>query len=366
MSTLQQLLEKPGLDHVDLVALLSIISEEDTQAILEKAYQIKTTGVGRKVYLRGLIELTNECAKNCFYCGIRAANHKTERYTLSEEEMLTAAQFAHANGFGSLVIQTGELTGNSFASLIENLLLKIHQRTQNELTLTLSCGEQKAGVYRRWKKAGASRYLLRVESTNRNLYESIHPKNKQHSFDKRMEALWLLQQEGFQVGTGVMIGLPGQNLHDLANDLLFFKSFSIDMVGMGPYIEHADTPLFQHKDLLWPAAERFRLSLLMIALARILMPEINIAASTALETLHSAGRQKGIMAGANIVMPNLTPVDSRKKYLLYNNKPNLAKDAALSASSLNEAITALGEEIGFNQAGNSAHFLRRRKNSFLS
>ncbi len=168
-----------------------------------------------------------------------------------------------------------------------------------------------------------------------------------------------MRQEGYQVGTGVMIGLPGQTLADLADDLLFFKTLDIDMVGMGPYIEHPDIPLSAEDKLLWPSNERFRMGLLMIALLRISMPWINIAASTALETLDPLGRQKGILAGANVVMPNLTPVINRKKYLLYDNKPNLDKDPALSTGSLSKVINEIGESIQLYKAGSSLHFLRR-------
>jgi biotin synthase len=361
LETVRQILEKTVLDRNDLVTLLSVKSTEATNLILEKGYYVKCEGVGKKVYLRGLIELSNKCAKDCFYCGIRASNASVDRYSLSEEEVLQAADFAWKNGFGSLVIQTGEVSGKRFVDMLERLLIKIHEQTNHELTITLSCGEMPLDVYLRWKNAGAERYLLRIESSNRDLYYKIHPKNKKHSFENRIEGLKNLQKAGFQVGTGVMIGLPGQSIEDLADDLLFFKTIDIDMIGMGPYIEHAETPLYALKDQLWPASERFLISLLMLALARILMPDINLASSTALETLDPLGRQKGLLAGANVVMPNLTPVNSRKKYQLYNNKPNLDKDAALSAVSLQKVIEVIGEEIAFREAGNSKHFHLRTK-----
>ena len=157
-----------------------------------------------------------------------------------------------------------------------------------------------------------------------------------------------------------MIGLPGQTIENLADDLLFFKSRDLDMIGMGPYIEHAETPLYDRRNLLWSTAERFRMSLLMIASLRLLMPDINIASSTALETLDPLGRQSGLLAGANVVMPNLTPVTNRIDYMLYDNKPNLDKDPALSTSSLNEAIEAIGEKICYFEPGNSQHYLKRQ------
>lgn len=359
LTTIHKILTQETLSKSDLVTLLSVKSPEATRMILDKAYQVKTETVGRKVYLRGLIELTNICAKNCLYCGIRAANTKVERYTLSTDEVLQAAEFAWKNGFGSLVIQTGEQVSKAFTNTVEDLLVRIHEKTNHELTITLSCGEQDLEVYKRWKNAGADRFLLRIETTNRALYYKIHPQDENHSFEKRIEALKNLQLAGFQAGTGVMIGLPEQTIEDLADDLIFFKTMDIDMIGMGPFIEHADTPLYDKTHLLWPADERFRISLLMLSLARITMPDINLASSTALETLDSLGRQKGLLAGANVVMPNLTPVTSRKKYLLYNNKPNLDKDAALSADTLQKIIAEIGEVIGFNEAGSSLHFKNR-------
>lgn len=354
-----ELLEKSKYTFSDLVELLSVTSAEETQLILDKGLQVKAAHPGRKVYLRGLIELSNVCSKNCFYCGIRGSNHHVERYTLNDEEVLHAADFAWQKGFGSLVIQTGERKSVAFTKLIARLLKEIHQHTQNELTITLSCGEQTLDTYRLWREAGAERYLLRIETTNEELFYKIHPQNKHHNFQQRIKALEDLREAGYQVGTGVMIGLPQQTIQDLANDLMYFRSLDIDMVGMGPYIEHAETPLFEQVDSLWPAEERFRLGLLMIALLRINMPWINIAASTALETLDPLGRQKGLLAGANVVMPNLTPVENRKQYLLYNNKPNLEKDASLSTAALDESIAGIGETISYNLPGNSLHFLKR-------
>lgn len=357
---LSDLLNNKPLAKEHLVQLLGITNQEEHEALLHHGLNTKAASVGRIVYLRGLIELTNKCAKNCFYCGIRAGNDTIERYFLSDEDVLQAAEFAYKNQFGSLVIQTGELSGPIFAAQIERLLKLIHRHTNNELTITLSCGEQSQEVYQRWKDAGASRYLLRIEASTRKLYESIHPADGNHDYDTRIKGLEDLKKCGYQVGTGVMIGLPGQTLEDLADDLLFFFKMDIDMVGMGPYLEHADTPMFDQRNLLLPASERFLLSLRMIALLRIMMPYINIAASTALETINPLGRQMGILAGANVVMPNLTPVTDRKKYLLYNNKPNLDKDASLSTATLNDVLSSIGETIGYGRAGDSIHFSHRQ------
>lgn len=357
--TLDQLLAQQSFSREDVISLLSV-KGDDTQKVLDKALQVKADSVGRNVYLRGLIELSNICAKDCCYCGIRKSNKSVHRYNLSDEEVYAAAEFAWQKGFGSLVIQSGELVAPAFAEHIERLLIGIHQRTNSELSITLSCGEQSLEVFKRWRAAGAHRYLLRIESTDRELYYQIHPQNQLHAYEKRIEGLEFLREAGYQVGTGVMIGLPGQTIENLADDLLFFKSRDLDMIGMGPYIEHAETPLYDRRNLLWSTAERFRMSLLMIASLRLLMPDINIASSTALETLDPLGRQSGLLAGANVVMPNLTPVTNRIDYMLYDNKPNLDKDPALSTSSLNEAIEAIGEKICYFEPGNSQHYLKRQ------
>lgn len=352
------ILQKPEFSRDDLISLLSA-GPDEMQLVFEKALQKKKNHIGQRVYLRGLIELSNKCAKNCHYCGIRAGNTKVHRYTLSKEEVLKGAVFAWKNGFGSLVIQSGELSTKAFADLVEDLLRSIHKETNNELSITLSCGEQPKSVYQRWRNAGGHRYLLRVETTNLELYNQIHPNDKLHAFENRLKALESLREAGYQVGTGVMIGLPGQTIADLADDLLFFKKLDVDMVGMGPYVEHADTPLFEKAAQLWPLGDRFNKSLLMIAVLRLLMPSINIAASTALETADPLGRQKGLLAGANVVMPNLTPVVNRIDYQLYNNKPNLDKDPYLSTDSLKHSIESIGESIGYYEPGNSFHYLKR-------
>lgn len=357
--TLNQLLTQQAFSRDDLISLLSV-KGDDTQKVLDRALQVKAEKVGRNVYLRGLIELSNICSKDCYYCGIRKSNKNVHRYTLTDEEVYFAADFAWQKGFGSLLIQSGELTSPAFVKHIERLLIGIHQRTNAELTITLSCGEQSYEVFKCWHDAGAHRYLLRIESTDQDLYYQIHPHNSIHAYEKRIEGLKNLRKAGYQVGTGVMIGLPGQTMENLADDLLFFKNMDLDMIGMGPYIEHEETPLYDKRAMLWPTEERFRMSLLMIACLRLLMPDINIASSTALETLDPLGRQSGLLAGANVVMPNLTPVSNRIDYQLYNNKPNLEKDPSLSTTSLNEVIEAIGEKICYFEPGNSLHFLKRQ------
>ncbi len=329
--------------------------------LFESAQKLKENVVGKKVYFRGLIEFSNVCSKDCYYCGIRKSNKNVLRYNATDEEILEACRFAWLNRFGSVVLQSGELESKAFVKRVDYLLKKIRQLSNNELGITLSCGEQSRETYLRWFESGAHRYLLRIEASNRSLYKKIHPNDEKHSFEKRTEALQLLKDTGYQVGTGVMIGLPFQSVKDLANDLMFFKKMDIDMCGMGPYIEHDQTPLYEYRHMLKSRKERLELSLRMIAVLRLLMPDINIAASTALQAIDPAGREKALTVGANIIMPNLTPCEYRKNYLLYEDKPCLDEDADLCRNCLEARIQMTGNEIGYNEWGDSKHFYRRVK-----
>ncbi len=319
--------------------------------------------VGNKVYFRGLIEFSNICAKNCLYCGIRKGNEKVIRYNVSDEEILESCRFAWENRFASVVLQSGELSAPAFVKRVDDLLKKIKQISNGELGITLSCGEQTMDTYKRWFESGAHRYLLRIESSNRELYYKIHPEDETHSFEKRVQSLGFLKEAGYQVGTGVMIGLPFQTYEHLADDLLFFKKIDIDMCGMGPYIEHEDTPLYEHRNLLKSKQERFDLALNMIAVLRLLMPDINIAAATALQAIDPAGREKALAIGANVIMPNLTPAAYREEYQLYEDKPCLDEDAELCRNCLEARIHVAGAEIGYGEWGDSKHFSRRMKGS---
>ncbi len=360
MTNIDEILKKENFTKEDLVILLNS-DEEGRKKIFEKAAEVKKTYVGNKVYFRGLIEFSNICSKNCYYCGIRAGNNKLIRYFVTEEEVLNAVKYAYDEGYASLVIQSGEQNTKVFTETIYNLLMKINGITDNKMGVTLSLGEQSEETYLRWKEAGARRYLLRIETSSRELYSKLHPNDKHHDYDERLNALKLLRKTGYQVGTGVMIGLPFQTIEDLADDLLFFKEFDIDMAGMGPYIEHEDTPLFQYKDLLMPKEERFILSLKMVALLRIMMKDINIAATTAMQTLDKMGREKAIKVGSNVIMPNLTPVKYRENYLLYEDKPRIDEEASECKNCLEARIHIAGDEIGYNEHGDSIHFKNRNK-----
>ncbi|MCL1973729.1 MAG: [FeFe] hydrogenase H-cluster radical SAM maturase HydE [Bacteroidetes bacterium] len=339
-----------------IAAWLACDDQEKVKALYAKALAQKNALLGDAVHLRGLIELSNICAKDCFYCGIRCSNTKVVRYDLSDEEVLEAADFAQKAGYGSLVIQSGERSAPTFTKRISRLVTEIKSISNNQLGITLSCGEHPLEVYQEWFAAGAHRYLLRIESSNPNLYASLHPSGTRHSYKSRLQALGAVKKAGFQTGTGVMIGLPGQTVFDLADDLLFFKELDVDMVGMGPYLEHVDTPFFTLKETLWPKDKRLAMSLKMIAILRLIMPDINIAATTALQALDPYGREKGVLAGANIIMPNMTMAKVRQNYRIYDLKPGLEEDAELSKSHLEENLAAMGIRIARNEWGDSLHF----------
>ena len=245
INTIKDILTKDEFSRADIIRLLNCEGEDRT-LLFKTSADIKEKYIGNKVWFRGLIEFSNVCGKDCLYCGIRKGNKNLVRYSLDDDEILEAAKFAYKNRYGSIALQSGELESSFVTGRIENLLHRIREMSKGELGVTLSVGEQEPEVYRRWFDAGAHRYLLRVESTNPDLYSKIHPADSKHSFSRRLECLKSLQEIGYQTGTGVMIGLPFQTMDDLAGDLLFMKEFDIDMCGMGPYIEHADTPLIKH------------------------------------------------------------------------------------------------------------------------
>lgn len=352
------ILEQDRFSREDLVYLLQT-GETERKVLFAKAAEVKKQHVGNKVYFRGLIEYSNRCAKNCYYCGVRSGNRNVVRYRLTDEEVLDAARFAYDNHFASIVIQGGEVFTPAHIRRIGKLLEKMKQFSGSRLGITLSLGEQNAETYRYWFECGAHRYLLRIETSNPGLYQKLHPDNDLHRFSTRMRALEDLRAEGYQVGTGVMIGLPFQTLDDLAGDLLFFKEIDIDMAGMGPYIEHEHTPLYVHRETLLPRTERFILSLKMVALLRIMMPDINIAATTAMQSIDPQGREKAMMVGSNVIMPNLTPLKYRENYLLYQDKPCIDEEADECQRCLEARIHLAGCEIGWDEWGDSKHFAAR-------
>jgi biotin synthase len=358
--SISDILEKSNFSREDLVMLLSA-GKEDRQLIYAAGEKAKAENVGKVVYFRGLVEFSNICGKNCYYCGIRKDNKNLERYNLKDEEILSAVRFAWENNYASVVLQSGELESPAFTRRIDKLLNEIKKMTKGEIGITLSCGEQTPEVYKQWYNSGGHRYLLRIEASNPELYAKIHPSDKKHDHKRRLECLRSLKEIGYQTGTGVMVGLPFQTYEDMADDILFMKDFDIDMVGLGPYIEHKDTPLIAYKDQLLPAEERFHLALKMIAILRIMMKDINIAAATAMQAIDPMGREKALKVGANVIMPNITPGKYRNSYKLYENKPCTDEEAEDCSSCLEARIHIVGDEIGYGKWGDSKHYFRRKE-----
>jgi biotin synthase len=239
----EQILKKESLEKDDIIYLLSTEDKAERRLLFEKADRIRKDYVGSSVYLRGLIELSNICRKNCFYCGIRKDNTKVERYTLDERQVIDTVRQAIDHGFSSIVLQSGERTDKRFTSGITRLVRHIKEISGGRLGITLSCGEQDPETYREWFEAGAHRYLLSIDTSSEELYYKWHPEDRIHEYSNRVKSLEALKKAGYQVGTGVMIGAPYQNIETLAEDLLFIREYDVDMIGMGPYIRHEDTPV---------------------------------------------------------------------------------------------------------------------------
>lgn len=343
------------MDKKEIVEILASEDKNFIHDIFKSAYEVKTAKVGTKVYYRGIIEFSNICTKNCSYCGIRKSSTIARRYEMTDEEILNSAMFAYRNGYGSIVLQSGERSDDEFVGRVEKLLKRIKRITENNLGITLSLGEQTRETYSRWFRAGAHRYLLRIETSNPFLYGDIHPKD--HSFERRISCLEDLKKTGYQVGTGVMIGIPGQKAEDLADDIMFFKTIDVDMLGMGPYLPSKGSPFEQRCEFI--PERNYILALKMIAAARLYLEDINIASTTALQALSPEGREQGLKAGANVIMPNITPVEYRDSYLLYDNKPRADENKEDCLKCLEKRIELVGEDVGYNEWGDSPHFFKR-------
>jgi biotin synthase len=357
-SFIDKALQGDELDHTQLETLLRLQGDE-VQHLFDGAQQGRVQWVGENTYFRGLIECSNICVKDCYYCGIRKSIRSTQRYEMDEDEIVKEAEWAHREGYGSIVIQAGERQDDHFISMIERVLSHLHQNFGDTLGITLSLGEQKFSTYRRWKEAGAHRYLLRVETSNPELYRSLHPSD--HNHQERFKCLQDLKELGYQVGTGIMSGLPGQTYTDLINDLFFMKKIDVDMVGLGPFIPHSETPLYHDKRsrIANTEEESLSLGLKMVALTRLYLKDVNIAAATALQSLHPKGREKALQAGANVIMPNLTLTTFRSHYSLYENKPCTGEAASQCKGCLSSRIHLAGGKIALGKRGDSVHYLKR-------
>jgi len=341
-------------DHNTLVSILSDESPALQALLLNKAEDCRLEVLGNKVYPRALIEFSNQCALNCFYCGLRRGNLDLLRYHLSAEEIVELALQAWNSGLHSLALQSGEIHDQKEVPFVVEVLNRIKEITSRDgsdgMGITLSIGELSYKEYQALFAAGAHRYLLRIETSNPDLFRRIHPPNQR--YERRLECLGHLKEIGYQVGTGVMVGLPGQSYEQLADDLEFFRAWDIDMLGMGPYIPHPDTPLARSRRTI--IDHPFATTLKMMALARLTMPDINIVCSTALQTINPAGLSMGIKAGANVVMPVMTPEEHRREYSLYSNKKYSSLDKLVNN------ISAIGYELVLDDWGDSRHFYKRR------
>jgi biotin synthase len=361
-TALARLRARQTVGRDELAQLLATRDPAHGEAIRSEAEAVLLEQCGRAVRLRGLIEFSNRCVCDCLYCGIRRSNRGLRRFTLAEDEMIECARWCAERGYASVVLQSGERRDAPFVARVERAVRAIKAATQcarlpDGLGITLCVGEQSPETYRRWFEAGAHRYLLRMETSDAALFARLHPAAQ--SYAARRACLETLRDIGYQVGTGVMIGLPGQTPAQLADDLLFFRQLDVDMLGMGPYIPHRDAAL-----AAWPVvdvAERMRLGLRMIALARLLLVDVNIAATTALQTLDPRGREQGLRHGANVLMPQVTPLRFRRLYTLYEGKPCLDDDAGQCADCLEGRVRSVGRFVAQNEWGDSAHFYHRRQ-----
>ncbi len=316
-----------------------LIRHHEDQALSEELFARARAGrervFGKEVYIRGLIEFTNYCKNDCLYCGLRCSNRQLERYRLKEEEILSCCQSGYALGFRTFVLQGGEdpfFTDERMVHLISRI-----RQAFPDCALTLSIGEKSRESYRRYRQAGADRFLLRHETADEAHYRFLHPPAL--SWHHRMNCLKDLKELGYQVGCGFMVGSPGQTCDCLAKDMVFLRAFSPHMVGLGPFIPQHDTPFAGYP------AGGLSLTLFMLALVRLTLPSVLLPATTALSTIHPEGRIRGILAGANVVMPNLSPLLVRDKYTLYDNKAFLGAEAAEAVDSLSQSMKSIGYHV---------------------
>lgn len=301
--------------------------------LLKEADKVRHDNVGDEVHLRGLIEFSNICRNNCMYCGIRRDNKQLQRYRMSEEELIETARRGAELGFKTIVMQSGEdmyYNTDRMCRIVETI-------KKFDVAVTLSMGERDYVEYKAFRNAGADRYLMRIETTDKDLYHKLDPEMSWHH---RYECLLMLKELGYELGTGSMVGLPEQSIESIADDLMFMQKLEVDMAGIGPFIPHQQTPL---KDA---AGGTLDLALRTMALMRIMLPDINIPATTAMESLHPQGRIKALQGGANVVMPNITEGEYRKLYELYPGKICVNDTPAHCRSCIGLKIMSIGRTIG--------------------
>jgi biotin synthase len=312
-----------------------LTSDQFDSDLASLADSVRREYYGTDVYLRGLIEFTNYCKNDCLYCGIRSGNQSLERYRLSEDEILTCCETGYTLGYRTFVLQGGEDMGYDDGNMI-SLIAKIRKRHE-DCAITLSFGEKTKDSYRAFFEAGANRYLLRHETANAEHYHRLHPPSM--SLKKRQECLWNLKEIGYQVGSGFMVGSPYQTTECLIEDLRFLQQIRPDMIGIGPFIAHHGTPFRDFPNGL------LRLTLRLVSILRLMFPNALIPSTTALGTIDPQGREYGLRCGANVLMPNLSPVAVRKKYELYDNKICTDEEAAECRHCLEQRVARAGYKI---------------------
>ena len=327
------------LDATDLGQLLRSAATDQNVLNLLRQNAVRTAReqFGLGIYIRGLIELSSYCYCDCLYCGLRRSNRSAERYRLSIDEVMECCKEGYKLGFRTFVLQGGE-DGTHSDEWLEELVCRIRSRYE-DVAITLSLGERGEASYLRLKRAGANRYLLRHEAANEALYESLHPKGR--GLQHRLSCLEALKRCGYQTGMGMMIGVKGQTIEHLVEDLLLIRKMQPEMVGIGPFLPHHATPLGNE-----PAGD-LQLTLATIAIVRLMLPHALIPSTTALATLTPRGRLEGILSGANVVMPNLSPSDVRAKYAIYENKASWGKEAAEGLAALESELQSIGYHIDY-------------------
>ena len=332
---IEKLIKKNRLTEKEYEYLLENRTIEAAEVLAEAAVKVRKEIYGNAVYIRGLIEISNICKNDCYYCGIRKSNSNCLRYRLTVEEILECCKEGYELGFRTFVLQGGEDGYYTDDVLCE--LLHVIKQQYPDCAVTLSLGERSKESYQKLYDAGADRYLLRHETADSVHYGKIHPKDL--SLENRMQCLRNLKEIGYQVGCGFMVGSPFQTNAELAKDLKLIEEFQPDMCGIGPFIPHDDTPLAKEK------AGTVECTCYLLSIIRLIKPNILLPSTTALGTIDEFGREKGILAGANVIMPNLSPASVRKKYMLYNNKVSDGAESAQSKNTLEERMTSIGYEI---------------------
>ncbi len=332
---IDKLAETQSLTKDEIIILINAINPQLSEYLFAKARNVREKHYGKDVYIRGLIEFTNYCKNDCFYCGIRKSNKNTCRYRLTPEEIMECCHTGYDLGFRTFVLQGGEDPEYSDMKIIE--LIWAIKKDFPDCALTLSVGERMYEAYAAFLGAGADRYLLRHETANPTHYRRLHPPKM--SCKERKKNLYNLKKLGFQTGAGFMVGSPWQTPEFIADDLLFLKDLQPEMVGIGPFLPHHDTPFAKMEK------GSLKLTLFLLGMLRLLLPKVLLPATTALGTIASDGRERGLLAGANVVMPNLSPKNVREKYLLYDNKIHTDEEAAESKEMLEAKVKSIGYNI---------------------